>query len=295
MKKVVFYVMTEKGFEVLKKAIEINSHIIDFIVTGTDSNVKNDCSEEIIELARNADVDFFLRGEEPSVDNNKYIFAISWRWMINHPINKLVVFHDSILPKYRGFAPLVNMLINGETEIGVSAIFGASEYDRGDLISQNSSNIEYPITISEAIDLNNGNFIELLKEIVLKISNDEDLVGVPQNETEASYSIWRDDDDYEIDWNMPSDKIKRLIDAVGYPYLGARTSTTKGEKIRVTKAKAVEDVQCELRHVGKVIFINDGLPTVICGKGLLRINEAYYVDCEGKSYLPMKSFRVKFL
>ena len=295
MKKVVFCVMTEKGFEVLKKTIELNPYIIDFVVVGKDSNVKNDFSEAIIELAKGSKVDFYLRGAEPSVDSDKYIIAISWRWMINHPISKLIIFHDSILPKYRGFAPLVNMLINGETKIGVSAIFGAIEYDRGDLIAQKSSNIDYPITISEAIDLNNRNFIELVKEIFLKISNDEDLVGVPQNESEASYSIWRDDGDYEIDWNKPSDEIKRLIDAVGYPYLGARTSTTSGEKVRVMRAEVVEDVQCELRHVGKVIFNNDGHPTVICGKGLLRINEAYYVDDEDKSYLPVKSYRVRFV
>jgi methionyl-tRNA formyltransferase len=295
MKKVVFYVMTEKGFEVLRKAIEVNPYVIDFVVIGTDSNVKNDFSEAIIELAKNSNVDFFIRGEEPVVDKDKYVIAISWRWMINHPISNLIVFHDSILPKYRGFAPLVNMLINGEPQIGVSAIFGATEYDKGDLIAQKISNIEYPITISEAIDLNNRNFIELVEKIVHKISNDEQLIGVPQKEDDASYSIWRDDDDYEIDWSKSSVQIKRLIDAVGYPYLGARTSTTKGEKIRVLKAEVLEDVDCELRHFGKVIFVNDALPTVICGNGLLRITEAYYFDDEGKSYLPMKSFRIKFV
>lgn len=295
MKKVVFYVMTEKGFEVLRKAIEVNPHIIDFVVIGSDSNVKSDFSEEIIELAKNSNLKFFTRGEGPVVDKDKYVIAISWRWMINHPINKLVVFHDSILPKYRGFSPLVNMLINGEPQIGVSAIFGATEYDKGELISQKISSVEYPITISEAINLNNKNFVKLVEEIIHKISNDESLIGVPQKEADASYSIWRDDDDYEIDWTNSSFKIKRLIDAVGYPYLGARTSTTKGEKIRVLKAEIVDDVHCELRHVGKVIFVNDGLPTVICGEGLLRITEAYYFDDEGKSYLPVKSFRIKFV
>ena len=287
--------MTEKGFEVFRRTIEVNCQIIDFIVVGTDSNVENDFSEEIIELARSSNVNFFLRGKEPSVDNDNYIFAISWRWMINHSIHKLVVFHDSLLPKYRGFAPLVNMLINGDSKIGVSAIFGASEYDRGDLIAQKFSNIEYPITIAEAIELNNKNFIGLVEEIILKISDGENLVGIPQNEDEATYSIWRDNDDYEIDWSKSSDEIKRLIDAVGSPYLGARTSTSKGEEIRVLEADVADDVECELRHVGKVIFISEGLPTVICGKGLLRINRAYFMDSENKSYLPLKFFRVKFV
>lgn len=287
--------MTEKGFEVFKRAIEVNCEIIDYIVVGEDSNVEKDFSKEIIDLARNAQVDFYLRGNEPTIVNNNYVFAISWRWIINHPTHKLVIFHDSLLPKYRGFAPLVNMLINGETRIGVSAIFGASEYDRGDLIAQKSSNIQYPIRITEAIDLNNKNFIGLIEDLILKISNGEDLVGTPQDENEASYSIWRDNDDYEINWSKSSDEIKRLIDALGYPYLGARTSDSKGKKIRIVEAEVVDDVDCELRDAGKVIFISEGLPVVICGKGLLRINQAYNIDSENKSYLPMKSFRVKFI
>lgn len=65
------------------------------------------------------------------------------------------------------------------------------------------------------------------------------------------------------------------------------------QKIQVLKAEVVENVDCESRNFEKVIFVNDGRPTVICGNGLLRITEAYYFDDEGESYLPMKSFRIK--
>lgn len=294
MKKIILFVMTKKGFEVLKHIIKIRSNIIDFVVIGSDSRVEDDYSKQIIELARNSNIKFFMRNEEPPVDNNKYIFSISWRWMINHPMDKLVIFHDSLLPKYRGFAPLVNMLINGETQIGVSAIFGASEYDRGNMISQQSLKIEYPITISEAIELNNQNYVALVEELILKILNKDRLHGVPQNENEATYSIWRGDYDYRIDWNKSSEEIKRFIDALGYPYLGALTSTSQGEEIRIFEADVVDDVYCELRHAGKVIFVNDGLPTVICGKGLLRINKAQYSCSDKEAFLPLKSFRTEF-
>lgn len=295
MEKIVFYIMTEKGFEVLKRVITINLEIIEYIVVGIDSNVKKDFSNEIMELAKVSNLRFYKRGEEPAADKDIYIFAISWRWMIDHPSHRLVVFHDSILPKYRGFSPLVNMLINGEKRIGVSAIFGASEYDRGDLISQQSSNIEYPIKIHQAIQLNNKNYIRLIEKIITQVSLGGDLIGVPQNEGEATYSIWRGDDDYNIDWRKSAHEIKRFIDSVGYPYFGAQTTDSNGDKIRVLESEVVNDVVCELRHVGKVIFIDGGLPTVICGKGLLRINQACYVGCENNSYLPMKSFRIKFV
>lgn len=287
--------MTEKGFEALKQAVEINCGIIDFIVVGTDRHVKNDYSEEIIKLAKRANVKYFMRGKEPQVDRDNYVFAISWRWMLSHPFDRLIVFHDSLLPKYRGFAPLVNMLINGETRIGVSAIFGANEYDKGDLISQKSLKISYPITIAEAIKLNNRNFIALVQEFVSKISSGENIVGIPQNEEEATYSIWRDDEDYRIDWNKSSDEIKRLIDAVGFPYQGAFTSTSNGKKIRVLRAKVVNDVVCEHRHVGKVIFLSEGLPTVICGTGLLQITQAHQMGSKNETCFPMKNFRTKFI
>ena len=49
------------------------------------------------------------------------------------------------MPKYRGFAPLVNSLVNGEKIIGVTALFASEEYDNGDIIMQSSVDITYPI------------------------------------------------------------------------------------------------------------------------------------------------------
>ena len=93
-----------------------------------------------------------------------------------------------------------------------------------------------------------------------------------------------------------AEEIKRLIDAVDSPYLGARGITSSGYTVKIVKAEVVDDVYFELRHVGKVIFINDGRPTVVCGRGLLRITEAYQLASnEENPYLSMKLFRVKFV
>lgn len=292
-KKIVLYLMSKRGLEVLKTIIKTNRAIVDFVVVGSDRNVQYDFAQDIIEVAKGAGLSVYPRGRAPSADIHNYVLAVSWRWMICHPAENLIVLHDSLLPKYRGFSPLVNMLINGEKRIGVSAIFGANGYDRGDLIVQRSSSIEYPISISQAIEVNIKNYISVAEEIVDRIANGDDLLGIPQNEEEASYSIWRGDDDYKIEWGGASVDIKRFIDAVGHPYMGAYTLTTAGDKIRVLKSEVVSDVHCELRHVGKVIFVDNGCPTVICGSGLLRITEAFLF--EGRSFLPINSFRVKFI
>ena len=55
--------------------------------------------------------------------------------------SKLIVFHDSVLPKLRGFNPLVTSLINGYEEIGVTVLYGTEDFDRGEIILQKKVNI----------------------------------------------------------------------------------------------------------------------------------------------------------
>ena len=160
MNKVVRYLMTEKGLQVFQRIVEINSRFVEYVVVATDPHIKNDHFDDIILLAKKSKIPFFLRGSEPCLDKNLYVLAVPWRWMLAHPTEKMIIFHDSLLPKYRGFSPLVNMLINGEKKIGVTAVFGDVEYDRGAIIAQQSIEITYPIKISEAIKLNNQNYVK---------------------------------------------------------------------------------------------------------------------------------------
>ncbi|RIJ22280.1 methionyl-tRNA formyltransferase [Henriciella barbarensis] len=295
MSSAVLYIMTQKGFEVLRRLTATYPSVLERVVIGKDSNIENDYSGEIAQHCRSAGVAFDFRGTEPALRGEQYVFAISWRWLIKHPVERLIVFHDSPLPRYRGFAPLVNMLINGESEIGVTALFGASEYDRGHIIAQQTSAVTYPLKIADAIELNNQNYCDLAESIAARIADGEEIVGVPQKEGNATYSIWRDDNDYAIDWSKSAKEIQRLVDAVGSPYLGARCRTSKGQELIIGNVEVVEDVRCEIRDVGKVIFVREGRPTVICGEGLLEITKAWLLTDEGREpFLPMKSFRVRF-
>lgn len=295
MRRVILFLMTEKGLEVLREAVSTNKDLIEAVVIGTDKNVVNDFSEEIREFAQSQGVPFFERNQFKYAHEQCYALAVSWRWMIEHPEDKLVVFHDSLLPKYRGFAPLVNMLINGENRIGVTALFGSSQYDRGDILLQQSTPIKYPLKINNAINLINHNYRELVRKIFKILEGEGKLVAEAQDESQATYSIWRDSLDYYIDWQQSASQIKRFIDAVGYPYDGAKSKTNLGFDVKITEVEIVPDINCEIRHVGKVVFVEDGMPVIICGEGLLRIKEAYEkVDNGDKSLLPLKSFRVRF-
>ena len=155
--------------------------------------------------------------------------------------------------------------------------------------------IEEAYEVADAIELNTRNYCDLADSIDARIAAGEEIVGVPQKESNATYSIWRDDDDYAIDWSKSAEEIQRLVDAVGSPYLGARCRTSKGHQLIVENVEVVEDVHCEIRDVGKVIFMREGRPTVICGAGMLELTDVWLVTDAGREpFLPMTSFRVRF-
>lgn len=285
------FVMTEKGLAFTEQAVSHFKTIIAEVVIGQDSATTNDYSAEIAEVCAKAGVKHGVRKDFQGI-TSEYAMAISWRWLIDHPAQKLIVFHDSLLPKYRGFAPLVNALINGESSVGVSAIFGASEYDRGDIIHQTAVPIRYPITIAEAITAVSECYLHSGMAVLETLASGEPLTAKAQDHSEASYSLWRDDEDYRIDWNQSASRIRRMIDAVGEPYKGA-ICQIDGISARVIAAEELEDVQVENRTAGKVIFIEDGMPVVVCGTGLLKIT-ACVAEESGNTLLPLTRFRVRF-
>lgn len=290
--KVALYLMNKKGYSVLKALLNKNfTNHIKFIVGAKDKNVKEDYFQDIKNLCLGNNIDFYERkiNEIPKFDG--YKIAIGWRWIISDS-EKLIVFHDSLLPKYRGFSPLVNMLINCEKEIGVTALFAEKSYDTGDIIYQISKKITYPIKIKEAIDEVSSLYNKLAIKITEEMISDHKLPRRKQDDNKASYSLWRDYGDYFIDWTNSSEKIKRKVDAVGFPYKGAKAFLNDKE-ITINSCETVSDLNIENRDIGKVIFKKNNKPIVVCGKGLLKIKEAIYTDSEKKIF-PVYKFRSRF-
>lgn len=269
--------MNSKGFYVLKNFInKFGSSSVEYVVSSEDKNIQKDFFDEIKELTEKEKIKFFNRFENVTSTEkifDGYKFAIGWRWLIKDERN-LIVFHDSLLPKYRGFAPLVNYLVNNENMGGVTALFASSEYDKGDIISQKSFEINYPIKISEAINRIEPLYFELVDEIFTQIQSGEQLNAIKQDESKATYSLWLDSEDYFIDWSWTAKKIKRFVDAVGYPYDNAK-AYLNGEIIKFMDVDIVEDVCVEHRerHIGKVIFIKEKIPVVVCSDGLIGLRD----------------------
>jgi methionyl-tRNA formyltransferase len=291
--KITLFLMTEKGFYFLKHTHERFGILFSNVVIGSDKSLQKDYESEIMELCIETGIPFIKRTEFMDI-KTEYALSISWRWMIKHPSDKLIIFHDSLLPKYRGFAPLVNYLINGESQIGVSAIFGNDKFDTGNIITQSKSDITYPITISMAIEIVVKNYIECANIIFDNLLCGCELKSYPQIDSESTYSVWRDECDYSIDWQKSSTEIRRFIDAVGYPYKGASTKLDTAT-IRVLSAEEARDVNIENRNAGKVLFVEEGKPIVICGSGMLKITNAIIeLPNNKKRIFKIQKFRVRF-
>jgi methionyl-tRNA formyltransferase len=287
-----FFLMTSKGLAVLEAVIRaFGSDQITYVVSAQDQNLVDDSFDQIVERCKQNGIPCFEKTKPASLLST-YTFAISWRWLINDVAN-LIVLHDSLLPKYRGFAPLPTALIKGDDRIGVTALFADEEFDRGDILSQQQASVPYPIKIKVAIELVSRLYSNLVVEICGQVLRGERLVGSKQDETQVTYSLWRDEEDYRIRWENDASSIKRFIDSLGDPYKGA-ASLMNGQKVRIYDAEAEPDVCIEDRHVGKVLFMREGFPVVVCGSGLLKITQLCDSETQ-QSLLPLKRFRSRFV
>lgn len=157
---------------------------------------------------------------------------------------------------------------------GVTALFASSEYYKGDIIAQESFEIKYPIKISEAIEKTEPIYFKLVDDIYSKIKNYNELKATKQDESKATYSLWLDSEDYFIDWSWSAEKIKRFVNSVGYPYDNAK-AYLNDEIVKFVDVEIVKDAIVEKRelHVGKVIFIKDAIPIIVCNEGLIGLRD----------------------
>ncbi|MGZ8944490.1 MAG: methionyl-tRNA formyltransferase [Methylococcaceae bacterium] len=292
--KILIFSLGEKGFSVIRALTDSTSAHSIWCVIGQDDGVDDDHSSRLATFCDHHGIGYSLRNDVTySVDDYDIFLAVGWRWIIRDvPQEKLIVFHDSLLPRYRGFAPLVNALINKERMTGVTALLGAEEYDKGNILIQNSLDITYPTNIEREIHRISIVYANLVVELLEKLNiGTINRAGYPQNESEATYSLWRDEEDYRIDWDDDANNIEHFISCVNRPYRGA-SAVLNGIIVRILKAQARSDIKIENRSPGKVVFVEANLPVVVCGSGLLVLADVR--NELGESILPLKSFRSRF-
>jgi methionyl-tRNA formyltransferase len=260
------YLMTQKGLAVLEAALDSGVEIA-HVTTARAEGMHDAAHEQIMDRARAYGLPAFLR-THPAEFTGAQSVAAGWRWMLDVP--QLVVLHDSLLPRYRGFSPLITALVNGEQSVGVTAFWAEAEPDTGPIVGQRQMPVRYPARMRDVLEQIAALYGSLAAEVLTTIAVGAPLPARPQDHGRASWSVWRDEDDYRIDWSWDARKVVRLVDAASDPFPGAWT-TANGQKGRVLRAVAEPDVRIEDRVPGKVAFIRDGAPVVVCGTGLVRL------------------------
>ena len=155
------------------------------------------------------------------------IFSFYYRHMIATDILDSARFgafnmHGSLLPKYRGRAPVNWAIVNGEHETGVTLHHMVARADAGDIVDQEAVTIGPTDSVRDLYP-----HIVAAARAVLARQLDNLLAGraprQPQDETQASYFGGRRPEHGRIDWNSPAPTIFNLIRAVTHPYPGAFT------------------------------------------------------------------------
>jgi methionyl-tRNA formyltransferase len=282
MKKILLFIATEKGFEVLKKLYKYDKKIIGLVSSFQEEYVKEEFYYKIEEFCNEKQISFkeynkeFKQNLESILKafNITEAVAISWRYFIPLKINKLletklIIFHDSLLPKYRGFCPTPTAIICGEKEIGISVFFATNEIDKGEIILQKKIKIDTNLYIKDIILKQSKLYSEAMIELIEMIRRGS-IRSELQDETKATYSIWRNPEDCQIDWNLSSFEIYNLIRAVSFPYMGAFTYY-EGEKVYILKSEIVKDIKFLKRNPGKIWKIDKKMPIVVCGKGMIKL------------------------
>ena len=294
---------TEKGFDVLNLLIEANIKDIGAVCSYPEWNVQKNFGNLIEQKCHEMGISFLSWDEfKKDFKNNlkKYnisgIVTIGWQYLLPLELNtdlpdKIIVFHDSLLPRYRGFSPTATAILKGDNYVGISVIYASEEMDAGDLILQKSVEINDFVYIGDAIKIISKLYCECAIQFINLVKSNA-INPKKQDEMLATYCIWRNPEDNEIDWNSSARDILNLIRASGYPYFGAYTSL-QNDLIRIWEVTTLEyDVNFEIRDTGKIWKIENGKPIIICKNGLLKILRATYED--GRNLFPLEKFRLRF-
>jgi len=170
--------------------------------------------------------------------------------------------HGSILPKYRGAAPIQHTIINGESETGVTSQFISEEMDAGDIIFTKKTRIEENETSVDLFERLAVIGAQLLSETVDALKHGT-VKRISQNHNEATYAPLLKKDMSAIDWTKNAHSIRNMVRGL-LPWPVA-TMELNGKILKVFSVETTNiktDIPCggvvSLGHTGIEIACKDG-------------------------------------
>ena len=188
------------------------------------------------------------------------------RVLLNSVKDGFINVHPSMLPKYRGGNPYSRVIMNGESETGVTIHFMDEGFDTGDIIAQKAYHIHSKATMGTLFNELNVLGIELLLQ-VLQAYETQELVRIKQPAGDFISGKGLTDRDIFINYNKTAEEIERFIRALN-PFILAST-TFRGNLMKIMKAEVASDAFCIPHPAGTVAKIEDDKFFIATAKGLI--------------------------
>lgn len=188
--------------------------------------------------------------------------------------------HGSLLPRYRGAAPIQWAVINGDEEAGVTTMQMNEGLDTGDMLLVSKRPLSEDMTGGELFDLLCEDGAALLSE-TLKGLESGSIQPIPQNDEEATYAPMLDKSMSRIDWSLPAKTLQNRIRGLN-PWPSAVT-TYKGKTLKIHSSKVGDSTN---ESPGTVIST---VPLQIaCGDGMAL--QPLQVQLEGSKRMAAEDF-----
>jgi methionyl-tRNA formyltransferase len=201
---------------------------------------------------------------------------------LNAPTKGCINVHFSLLPQYRGAAPVNWAIINGESRTGVTTMFIEEELDAGPILLQRETSIGPSEVAPELMARLSHAGADLLRETVDQLDT---IPPRPQQHRDASFAPLLRKENGLIDWTLSARMIECRVRGL-QPWPNAYTHYN-GERVIVWRAEVIEDAH-RAGAPGEVLAAHGDNLIVKCGAGTdLRLTE---VQLEGKRRMSVRNF-----
>ena len=216
-----------------------------------------------------------------------YIIVVAFGQILSETLLKVpkqfcINLHSSLLPKYRGAAPINRAILNGDSRSGVTTMIMDKGMDTGDILLVDETTIEQnddAQCLHDKLSEQGGN---LVLETLSRLQKN-DLLPTPQSSDLASYAPKLKKEESLIDWKIDAESIFNKIRGLS-PWPGTHT-LYNGKRLAILKGEIVLGESSD--RPGHVERITDTGIEVGTGKNRLKITE---LKLEGKKAMPVKSF-----
>ena len=278
---------SRRGYAVLKKLIEVKAQICGILCLIEDAH-EEQFHPKITAIAQEFSIPIFYSTDVKSSEYKTVLlkvkpdiaFAIGWRYLINEeayriPPKGTLILHDSLLPKYRGFAPMNWAIINGESATGVTLFYIAKGVDSGPIVDQERT----VIAINDTAKTVDERLIKLYEDLIVRnlpTLQTGRANSISQDETLASYTCKRTPEDAQINWQNTALQIHNLVRGSTHPFPGAYT-TLRGKKIFIWATEIPEVQENYVGSIpGRITGKRSGMIEVLTGQGVLWVKSLQY-------------------